>query len=191
MVQPHHSQSNDRRTGCATSSDFCQSFATDMGQLYLLAFLLTASHDEAERCFARTIEEAPLKTVFKQWIQTSTKRTLIKIAIRVIFRDSYTCESANDRWWRNDSGNNALIIDAVTCLPTLNRFVFVMSVLEGYSLRECSVSLGCSVESVILARTHAFEQLPLPLDVMHKWNELEGGRIDRYFTEFQNTSNEL
>ena len=51
----------------ASHEDFCRIFHTDMSQLYLLAFLLTANHQEAEQCFVRTLEEVSQnRTVFRK-----------------------------------------------------------------------------------------------------------------------------
>ena len=66
---------------CATREDFCRLFEADMKPLYLLAFLLTANHAYAERCFVAGIDDAAEgNTVFKQW----ARRTVIKNAIRVV-----------------------------------------------------------------------------------------------------------
>jgi len=39
------------------------------------------------------------------------------------------------------------------------RFVFVMSVLEGYSLRECSALLACRDQDVIAAKSLVLQRL--------------------------------
>ena len=44
-------------------------------------------------------------------------------------------------------------------LDVLERFVFVMSVLEGYSSQDCSILLGCSRKVIVDARARALEQL--------------------------------
>jgi hypothetical protein len=49
---------------------------------------------------------------------------------------------------------------AVTQLPLLERFVFVMSVLERYSTWDCSLLLGCSMKKVAQARQRALSGLP-------------------------------
>ncbi len=46
------------RADYSMRADFCAVFEEDMKPLYLLAFLLTANHKEAEQCFASTVEEA-------------------------------------------------------------------------------------------------------------------------------------
>ena len=44
---------------------------------------------------------------------------------------------------------------AICALAPLPRFVFVMSVLENHSTRECSLLLGCTMETVTEARNSA------------------------------------
>ena len=49
------------------------------------------------------------------------------------------------------------VLAAVSQLQPLDRFVFVMSVLEGYADRECSALLGCSPGEVAEARIRALQ----------------------------------
>jgi DNA-directed RNA polymerase specialized sigma24 family protein len=44
-------------------------------------------------------------------------------------------------------------------LPIFDRFVFVMSVLEGYSDRDCALLLGCSCADVVDTRVRVFQQI--------------------------------
>lgn len=44
-------------------------------------------------------------------------------------------------------------------LPPFDRFVFVMSVLERYSDRDCSLLLGCSSADILPARIRALHQM--------------------------------
>jgi len=44
-------------------------------------------------------------------------------------------------------------------LQPLDRFVFVMSVLEGYADRECSALLGCTPAEVVEARIRALQAI--------------------------------
>jgi DNA-directed RNA polymerase specialized sigma24 family protein len=48
---------------------------------------------------------------------------------------------------------------AILELPSFERFVFVMSVLEHYSNQECSLLLGCTRRDVIAAQTRALQQI--------------------------------
>ena len=57
-------------------------------------------------------------------------------------------------------------LTAVLQLAPLERFVFVMSVLEGYSIQECSILLDCSKQDVAIAQTRALQHVAL---VESKW----------------------
>ena len=145
-----------------TGDHFCRIFQADMQSLYLLAFLLTASHEHAERCFLAGIEEAlNERIVFKQWARSWSRRILIKNAIRLIAARSAQSHDQADRWVRADDRSAACTsIRAVTQLASFERIVFVMSVLERYSERECASLLDCSVRDVHGARIRALKQLP-------------------------------
>jgi hypothetical protein len=51
MFRPEESNTANFRADYAKHADFCEVFQRDMKPLYLLAFLLTANHKEAERWF--------------------------------------------------------------------------------------------------------------------------------------------
>jgi len=146
----------------ATYSDFCENFINDLTPLYLLAFLLTGTHEEAEQCFVATVGDAiGAKGVFKGWERAWTRRCLIMNAIRHVF-DSPTNRGGRVESWRDTNSGSAgcPAFDALTRLaPPLQRFVFVMSVLEKYSDHECSLLLGRTRREVSEARIHASRQL--------------------------------
>jgi hypothetical protein len=75
MFRTEESKTANFRADYAKHADFCEVFLRDMKPLYLLAFLLTANHKQAERCFASTLEEAFKKqAVFKEWARSWVKR---------------------------------------------------------------------------------------------------------------------
>jgi hypothetical protein len=123
----------------AISEDFYRLFKEDVEGLYLLSYMLTADHEKAERCFVGGLEDSVNgNPVYKQWARSWARRQIIQRAIRTIAPD----------------------------LAALERFVFVMSTLEGYSDQECSILLGCSRGEVITARTQALRRLS-KLDADH------------------------
>jgi DNA-directed RNA polymerase specialized sigma24 family protein len=149
----------DFRSDYATHADFCDALAQDTKSLYLLAFLLTTNHGDAEHCFAATVEKVfKPATVFLDWASTWIRRTLIIEAIMIVFNPNRYKRRA-DRWY-SGQGESGLTIDAITSLADLDRFVFVMSVLERYSVHECSLFLGCSSGAVIQSRERALSRLP-------------------------------
>lgn len=150
----------DFRSDYATRADFCDAFADNTNSIYLLAFLLTASHKAAEHCFVAAVEEAfKPNTVFKEWAIFWIRCTLITCAITTIFDPSNRDKRSADSWYPAQ-GKGGLAIDAITHLADLDRFVFVISVLEHYSVYECSLLLGCSAGTVIKSRARALRDLP-------------------------------
>lgn len=162
MNQSQEKKMDSFRTDYATSADFCQVFENDTSQLYLLAFLLTANHKDAERCFVATINAALKEhTVFKGWTRAWVKRALIKNAIEIASPLSDRGTGKRHLWSTAPQSTSAdYEIDAVTRLTPLERFIFVMSVLERYATWECSVLLGCDMKKVVQTRVRALCELP-------------------------------
>jgi DNA-directed RNA polymerase specialized sigma24 family protein len=149
----------------ATAEDFRNLFAEDMTSLYLLAFLLTASHEKAEQCFVSGIEDcAQGSSVFQQWARSWVRRVIIQNAVRMIAprprfedRSIYEFPSAIVRDERKPDQDAAWA--GVLALENFERFVFVVSVLEGYQDRECATLLGCTVLEAGHARVRALQQI--------------------------------
>lgn len=80
---------------------------------------------------------------------------MIQSAIRLVFSECPQNE-VRDPWGESSLSS---VIDVVTRLESLERFVFVMSVLEHYSDPECSVLLNCTVKNVSTARLRALRTL--------------------------------
>jgi DNA-directed RNA polymerase specialized sigma24 family protein len=148
----------------ATRADFQTIFTEDMAGLHLLAYLLTADPDKSERCFVAGLEDSLQgNQVFQQWARSWSKRAMIKNAIKAIRPvPGRPAASENDDEtggeWTRDPQKDALIA-AVTQLAPFERFVFVMAVLEGYSLHECAVLLGESIQEVVAAKSRALQCL--------------------------------
>ena len=144
----------------ATQADYCRIFQQEMRPLYLLSFLLTGNHARAEQCYVEGMENAAKGSqVFKEWARSWSKRTVIQNAIRLVFSESVQSD-VRDAW--HDPLREprvSSVIDVVTRLAPLERFVFVMSVLERYSDRDCSLLLNCTVKDVIDARSQALRAL--------------------------------
>ena len=149
-------------TQYAVRADFCGIFQQDMNSLYLLSFLLTGDKAMAERCFVRGLDDsASGNPVFKEWAQAWARRTIIQNAIQMMRprpAAGSTPSSVLDRGTGGNTSKPAEIV-AILALPTFDRFVFVMSVLERYSDQECSLLLDCNRSEVISARTRALRQI--------------------------------
>jgi len=152
------------RAEYAKHADFCDVLKNDTRPLYLLAFLLTANHMEAEQCFVSTVEEAFKKqSVFKEWTRSWVKRRLIKNAIEIVLPGSARNCQKRDLWGagkHETQRERECEIDAVTRLDPFERFVFVMSTVERHSNWDCALLLGCSMNQVDQLRMKALRRLP-------------------------------
>jgi DNA-directed RNA polymerase specialized sigma24 family protein len=146
----------------ATRGDFCRIFQEDMQSLYQLAFLLTGNHADAEQCFVAGIEDALNEdAVFEDRARNWSRRAVIKNAIRMIASAAARSYGQPDHCAEaEDESAPCTTIGAVAQLATLDRIVFVMTVLERYSEWECAALLGCSARDVHQARIRALQQLP-------------------------------
>lgn len=145
----------------ATRKDFCQIFERNISPLYLLSLLLTGDQATAEQCFVGGLHIAQEgNRVFKEWAESWARRTIILNAIRMI-RPRLISEDSPVASGRSGShaASDQPEIAGVVALRAFERFVFVMSVLEGYSDHECSLHLNCTVGDVRAARTRALEQV--------------------------------
>ena len=148
----------------ASTADFERIFTEDMSALYLLSLLLTGDGDRAEKCFVASVEESTNgNRVFKEWARSWVRRTIIQSAIRLVSprqRSGRTMQSAVSPRDLNyvPLGSEAEVC-AILELAPLDRFVFVMFVLERYSEHDCSILLGCSRKDVGEALARALQHL--------------------------------
>jgi hypothetical protein len=150
----------------ATSSDFCRIFVEHMDSLFLLSLLLTADLRNAEQCFLSGLEDSVNSNyVFRERAQLWARRSIILHAIRLL------CPWPNDGNELNEArplSLNGKVPAEVQAYPNFarivglnafERFVFIMSILEKYSVHECFLLLGCLRRDVISARTAAIRHL--------------------------------
>lgn len=161
MFSPKTQRMATFRTEFASHRDFCEVLEIDTKHLYLLAFLLTANHRQAQECFLSTVEMAfKEQSVFKEWVRSWVKRNLITNAIRIASPISSRTQS-RDVWNAGQPTTTvAEAIDAVTTLAPLDRFIFIMSVVERHSNWDCALLLGCSMKTVAQSRMRALRRLP-------------------------------
>src|SRR5215472_10890090 len=152
----------------ATCADFSRIFAEDMKNLYLLALVLTADPEKAEQCFVSGLDDCISgNQVFREWARSWARRVVIKNAIRMIApgreRAGQVLYPATTKATQVSNGSHAqrvpVEISAIFELATLERFAFVMSVLEGYSDLDSALLLGCTRESLNRARLRAFQRI--------------------------------
>src|SRR5262245_8022237 len=145
----------------ASPADFCRIFKQEMKRLYLLAFMLTANHAKAEACFLAALADAGKEgVVFNEVAVSWSRRLIIMHAIRLITPTAAWPAEARDPWQDGEIRSSPTdVINRVTHLRPLERFVFVLSVLERYGDVECAILLDCTRKEVIEARKNAFENL--------------------------------
>jgi hypothetical protein len=156
----------DNANRYATSEDFCRVFSDELDSLYQLSFFLTGDHEKAERCFLVGLEDCyRANAVFRDWALSWAKRRIIQIVICEMRPRPHRNRSSSaepifrySRELPNFRGGH-FKTEAVLALEDLERFVFVISVLERYSDCECAVLLDCSLSEVRLARTQAILQI--------------------------------
>jgi len=157
----NNQEARDLSAEYTTRNDFQKIFIDDMADLHLLAFLLTADKDEAEECFVSGLEDSiDGNPVFREWARSWSKRAIIKNAIKALAPAPGMEPKVREdsQAWTEEAEQNALI-SAVTDLRPFDRFAFVMSVLEGYSVHECSALLGQPVQEVAAAKSRALKHM--------------------------------
>jgi hypothetical protein len=160
------SATHDQQTLYATSGDFCRIFGEDMSGLYLLALLLTGEEKAAEQCFLSSLDDAINGgPVFKEWARSWARRTVVRNAIGLLSPKpgaGAQPSKLEDTATSHTSGTEPtymLGLKALLELPIFDRFVFVITVLEGIRGHECALLLECSPREVISARRRVLEAL--------------------------------
>lgn len=148
----------------ATVADFKRIFTEDVNSLYLLSLLLTGDPEKAEQCFVEGIGESTRGNhVFKEWARSWARRTIIQSAIRLVNprERSMTTTQAVDvvRVMHRIPAILHSEVCAILELAPLDRFVFVISVLERYSENDCSILLGCARREIAPTRARALKRL--------------------------------
>ena len=168
-----------QRAAYATGGDFCRIFAENMKGLYVLALLLTADPVQAEQCFVAGLDDCSAgNRVFKEWAHAWARRVIVKNAIRLTnpapVPEIEASNPGRHLTGIRESPELQAEMSLLLGLPDFARFAFVMSVLEGYSDRDCALLLGCTRESLLAGRVYAFEQIGRLRDARNEWRE-DGG----------------
>ena len=142
------------RSSYVGKRDFCAIFEQDMNTLYSLALLLTGDHNTAEEVFLAAFSEClEGADVFAGWERSWSRRAIVKQAIRVVRPRHDDSEVVKD----------AQVAKAVPArlleLRPFDRFVFAMTVLERYTIRETAVFLNCMPSDVEKARVRVLQSL--------------------------------
>jgi DNA-directed RNA polymerase specialized sigma24 family protein len=144
----------------ATRSDFQNIFSEDMAGLHLLAYLLTADHGRAEEVFVAGLEDTINgNPVFRQWARSWSQRAIIKRAIKAIAPSPEEDHIVSGPMHQTGRQELDSLVRVTSQLNTFQRFVFVLSILEGYSNMECAALLACRVADVISAKAFSLQKV--------------------------------
>jgi hypothetical protein len=148
--------SSNRVSEYATPSEFCQIFTQNMEALYTLALALTANKAAAEACLLSALEECTkTAAVFRQWANSWSRLAVIESAIRMVK------PLGNDGDGIHTNEEFIEFVDPVASfvskLRAFDRFTFVLSVLDRYSVRDCAILLKCRPQEIRRARERAME----------------------------------
>jgi hypothetical protein len=150
----------------ATDEDFCRLFTDDVESLYLLSFLLTANQDKAERCFLAGLDDCVNGiSVFHEWVDFWARRAIVHQALRMTAQHTdslrptpgavdFASEGDHPRTSSQDAA-----FARVVALEDSERFVFVLSVLEGYPDESCALVLVISGKEVLEVRTRSLQHI--------------------------------
>lgn len=163
MFRSHTSRALERASQYAMKSDFCAIFRQQTDRLYLLALLLTAAPQKAEECLVGSLGDCiEGNPVFKDWATAWSVRAIVKRAIHMVAPLSQEKKPQPAvSSFIECTPDAAAMIAAVTHLPAFERFAFVISVLEGYSDRDCAALLNCPASAVAAARSQALKRIEL------------------------------
>src|SRR5262249_62018310 len=122
---------------------------------------------QAERCFIAGFEECIAgNAVFKDWARSWSRRVVIKNAIRLV-RPSATDITPAIHVLAKPGSHAQAVQVALSNLPPFDRFVLVMSVLEGYAYLVCAYMLNCSATDLIIACAVEAQQILIEYDLSH------------------------
>ncbi|MGB6132384.1 MAG: hypothetical protein WBG54_11425 [Acidobacteriaceae bacterium] len=129
------------------SAEFADSWLDEVIKLYLLSFLLTADKLLADQCFSDAMDDyvGSPGAVASDWARGPGRTGVIRRAVQLIRPQPKSAHS-----WSHVHGFRPLLsaahqpFSAITSLGSFERFVFVLTVLEGYSTEECASLLECN-----------------------------------------------
>lgn len=163
-VKMHSANHVVSSTALASGPDFCRIFTEKMKDLYLLGWLLTGDGEKAEQCFVSGLGDCVKgNAVFKEWAQSWARRNIIQNAIRMmapVEKHPAAPVAVPEGIYPLVAGPEIRVeFEAIMKLEPLERFVFIMSVLEGYSYQDCAILLGCARQRIISTREQALKRL--------------------------------
>jgi DNA-directed RNA polymerase specialized sigma24 family protein len=154
-------KTRSERCEYAGREELASVFECQRAGLQKLALLLTADEQAARRCmilaFRECIAGSPIS---REWALNWTRRMVIRNAISLVMgRENESHVNTNDGtdsaltgFSPDDSPGANAESESILDLPELDRFVFVICVLERYSMYDCALLLGRSPRDINEAR---------------------------------------
>lgn len=150
----------------ARSNGCCNGVEKNLNGFYQLSLLLTRDHEKAERCFVAGIEHLFTgNRSFNQWAHSCAKRIIIDNAIRELrprphpVRSSLFAAVFPYIGQLSGTPSGYFELEPILALKDVERFVFVLSVLDYYSLEDCALLLECSLSNIREPHTQALQEL--------------------------------
>jgi hypothetical protein len=151
----------------ARKEEFVSLFERERVSLQKLALLLTAKPEAAKRCLILAFGECiASSSVSKEWVLSWTRRVVIRNAISlVIGSGGQSFVNSNDdadngliAFFPDDSPGATAESESIFDLPEFDRFVFVICILERYSMHDCALLLGRSPRDIDAVRRRVINQ---------------------------------
>ena len=140
-------------TTWAGAADYYKIFDEQMNGLYLLAFLLTADEAKAEQCFVGGLEDCTRESgASTTGPLYRARRAIVRYAIEIIRPAPEQGISGNFSMDASVASGTSNPFAAIVSLGEFERFVFVMSILEGQPDEDCRSLLRCSRQEFVTAR---------------------------------------
>ena len=156
------------RGAYASKEEFVSLFESERMALQGLALLLTANSEAAERCLVLALRECIANcSVSRDWVLAWARRVVIRNAINVVMESeeqsfagmNCNAEIGSVAFSEDDSLGHIANLQSILTLPDLDRLVFVISILERHSIRDCALLLGRSSRDISEARQRAADQI--------------------------------
>jgi DNA-directed RNA polymerase specialized sigma24 family protein len=169
----------------ASKEEFAKVFESERAGLQRLALLPTVNSESARRCLIRAFRECIARgAVSREWVLSWARRKIICNAISLVMGPgSQSLVNTNDDagcgpnpFYPDDVLDPIAAPELICELPELERLVFVICVLERYSIHDCALLLGKSPREVKDLRNRVSNQV---------------GRIDEHDSSPERSSDEV
>ena len=148
----------------ASKEEFVSVFEREKPGLQRLALSLTVNSGTAKRCLIRAFRECiASSSVSKEWVHCWTRRLVIRNAINLVMgpegvNPNNDADNGLIDFSLGDSRGACAMPEAIFNFPKFERFVFIICVLERYSILDCALLLGKSPRDVFEARQRVGNQ---------------------------------